>query len=185
MKLLLAIAISLACVAACDGGDGTVGPTDGAVGAACGGRAGATCAADQYCDFGNNRCGSDDGPGRCMPRPTFCPTLLVPERTCGCDGRVYSSACDVTFAGSDLDETGACTLDQDAFVCGYRQCKRRSELCQRAASDVGGEPDGFTCRGLPASCGTSPSCACLAGEPCGDRCDGDAATGFTLTCPGG
>ncbi len=184
MKLLLAIAISLACVAACDGSS-SAAPDGGGAGAACGGRAGATCAADHYCDFGNNRCGTDDAPGRCVPRPTFCPTLLVPEPTCGCDGRVYSSPCDATFGGADLDQSGACPLGQDTFVCGYRQCKLRNQICQRDTSDVGGEPDAFSCRGLPASCGPSPTCACLAGEPCGNQCTGDAASGFTLTCPGG
>ncbi len=180
MKLLVAIAILLA--ASCDGSSGGA---DGGVGAACGGRAGAACAADQYCDFGNNRCGSDDAPGRCMPRPASCPALLVPERTCGCDLRVYPSACDATLAGADLNEAGTCRLDPGAFACGYRQCSLTNQLCARTGSDVGGEPDAFTCRGLPSACGASPSCACVAGEPCGDRCAGDAASGLTLTCLGG
>ena len=181
MKLpLLALAILLAAVAACDGTDPGIG-VDGA----CGGRGGATCPADQYCDFGNNRCGGDDVTGRCMPRPASCPTLLIPERTCGCDGRVYSSPCDATFAGVDLNESGTCQIDSSAFVCGYRQCSLTTEHCVRTGSDVGGEADAFTCRALPAGCRTAPSCGCLAGEPCGDRCTGDAAAGLMLTCPGG
>jgi hypothetical protein len=179
---LLVLAILLAAAAACDGSAG-VNPDGG--GGACGSRGGTACPADQYCDFAGNRCGSDDVIGRCVPRPALCPRLLIPELTCGCDGRVYSSPCDATFAGVDLNESGACQIDAGAFVCGYRQCTRTTELCQRTGSDIAGEASTFTCRGLPAGCGTAPSCGCLAGEPCGDQCTGTAATGLTLTCPGG
>jgi hypothetical protein len=181
MKLpLLAISILLASVAACDGGDPGAG-----LGEACGGRTGATCAADQYCDFGNNRCGADDVTGRCTTRPTFCPALLVAEPTCGCDQRVYASACDALLAGADLNEGGTCPVDPGAFVCGYRQCSRSTEYCRRLGSDIAGEPPGFDCAGLPSGCGTSPSCSCLAGQDCSDLCAGDAAAGLTVTCPGG
>jgi hypothetical protein len=165
--------------------DDDVGPDIGP-GGACGGRAGGTCAADQYCDFGNNLCGADDTTGRCMPRPASCPALLVPERTCGCDGRVYSSACEVTLAGADLSQAGACPLDPGAFACGYRQCSRTTEYCLASPSDVPDDaPDSFACRGLPPGCGSSPSCACLSGQTCGNRCTGDAAAGFTLSCLAG
>lgn len=182
MKLAIAI-LALGLGAAC-GGDEAGGP-DGGAGAACGGRGHPACPADQYCDFPDNRCGVADAAGRCTPRPTFCPSLLVPELTCGCDRTVYSSACDATLAGADLDESGACDLTPGTFACGYRQCSGSNEFCQRAGSDVGGEPDGFACRALPAGCQGTASCGCLAGEPCGDRCTGDAASGVTLTCLGG
>lgn len=180
MKPLLAIAILLAVIAAC-GGEDTAG-ADAAPDGACGGRNGVACPADQYCDFANNRCGEDDAGGRCMPRPASCPALLVPEPTCGCDLRVYSSACDATLAGADLNESGRCELAAGAFVCGYRQCSQMNEYCRRDGSDVAGEPDGFSCRGLPGGC---RECACLSGEPCGDQCSGDGADGLTLTCRGG
>ena len=181
MRHLLAIVIAIASTgaAACDDAPGTAG-----LGEPCGGRGGAACGPDQYCDFGRNRCGADDMPGRCAARPATCPALLVPERTCACDGKVYSSACEAQLAGADLDQSGTCPLDPGAFACGYRQCKRTNQYCQRAVSDIGDEGDAFACLGLPAGCGTTPSCSCLAGQTCADRCTGDA-NGLTLTCPGG
>jgi hypothetical protein len=98
---------------------------------------------------------------------------------------VYSSPCLASLSGIDLNEGGTCPVEAGSFSCGYRQCTRSNQLCQRSRSDVGGEPDSFTCRGLPGGCGASPSCACLAGEPCGAACSGDATAGLTLTCPGG
>lgn len=178
-----ALALAFLCVlaAACaddGGGPGGVGGT----GAACGGRSGVVCAADLYCDFSDNGCGANDATGTCAKRPDSCPALLVPERTCGCDRRVYSSACEAEAAGADLDQSGACALDQGAFACGYRQCSLMNQLCRRSISDIGDEPDAFTCNGLPSGC---RSCSCLGGQPCGAQCDGDGTSGLTLTCPGG
>jgi hypothetical protein len=181
MKPLLAIAFLLAAVAACDDSTGELGGP----GAACGGRSGVTCTADQYCDFGGNRCGADDVSGVCKPRPDSCPPLLVPERTCGCDQIVYSSACEANLAGTDLNASGNCALDPGAFACGFRQCKKSNQYCQRSVSDVGGEPDTYTCLVLPAACGGTASCSCLPSQSCGGQCAGDSAGGLTLTCPGG
>lgn len=193
MKPLLALAAlaALAMVAALPGlgaGCGGEGVSPGVdadvVGATCGGRGGATCPASQYCDYGNNRCGGDDMTGVCRPRPASCPPLLVPERTCGCDGVVYPSLCDVMLAGSDLNGAGTCQVEAGSFACGYRQCTRATQYCERTASAFAELPDDFTCRGLPSGCGSTPSCACLTDQPCGDRCAGDAAAGLTLTCAG-
>ena len=188
MKLLLAVA-TLAALAAlgaagCGGESVSSGDDADMGGGPCGGRSGAKCSASQYCDYGNNRCGADDTTGVCRPRPDSCPTLLIPERTCGCDGVVYPSLCDVMLAGSDLNGAGTCQVDPGAFVCGYRQCTRATQYCERTASAFAQLPDDFACRGLPSGCGGTPSCACLAGQPCGDRCAGDAAAGVTLTCAG-
>ena len=179
----LALILALLCAAALGAGCG--GTDEALAGGACGGRGGDTCPADQFCDFGKNRCGADDVPGVCMPRPTSCPVLLVPERTCGCDGVVHPSACDTNLAGADVNAAGTCTLDAGTIACGYRQCNRGSQYCARSTSDVGSEPDAFTCLALPAGCGGTASCACLAGQPCGAQCSGDATSGVTLTCPGG
>jgi hypothetical protein len=181
MKPALAIPILLALVAACaDDSPGVVPP-----GGECGGRAGGTCPGDQYCDFTVDRCGTDDVTGVCRPRPASCPPLLVAERTCGCDLKVYSSPCDVMLAGTDLNAAGTCPLDAGAFACGFRQCNRTTQYCERDASDIGGTPDNFGCNGLPSACGTAPSCSCLAGQTCAAQCTGTASSGLTLTCPGG
>ena len=178
--LVAAAGLAAAALAACDDPAGPPAP-----GAACGGRDGVTCGPDQYCDFALNSCGATDETGRCMPRPANCPPQLVAERTCGCDGVVYSSACEATLAGTDLNENGTCRPDPGTFVCGYRQCRVANEVCVRSTSDVVGLPDSYTCGALPASCPSPPTCACLAGTGCGSLCQGDGATGLTLTCPGG
>ena len=74
----------------------------------CGGFAGATCDADEYCDWGTlpSDCGGADGSGTCKPRPTSCP----PEHGifCGCDGKVYDSPCDAALAGQGVRNEGPC-----------------------------------------------------------------------------
>jgi hypothetical protein len=180
MKLLFAILLLVALAAACDDGAQTVGP-----GAACGGRGGAACAVDQYCDFAGNKCGTDDVTGVCRPRPASCPQLLVPERTCGCDLHVYASPCDAQLAGTDWNQAGTCPLDAGAFACGYRQCNKTNEYCEHHGSDVGGTPDDFECRAAPLACRGAPTCGCVASQVCGTQCAGDASSGVTLTCPGG
>jgi hypothetical protein len=171
-----------------DAQPGLDGPVDAGTDAgerACGGRLGATCPGDQYCDFGTNSCGATDEEGVCRPRPTTCPDLLVAVPTCGCDGVVYGQDCEAYMAGTDLDALGGCPVPQGMFACGYTQCSLASQYCQRQVSDVGGEPDGYDCRPLPTCPSQFPTCACLAGEPCGAMCSGMGTTGLTLTCPGG
>lgn len=172
-------------LAACgDGGHGGDDAVDAAPGSACGARGTAACADDEFCDFGANGCGRTDDVGACRKRPTSCPLPLVPEPTCACDGKVYVSECESQKAGADLNASGSCPLQANNFACGYRQCADERQYCQRSTSDVGGEPDDFACKPLPA-CPATPDCACLAGQPCGSMCSGQGATGLTLTCPGG
>ncbi|MBK9036988.1 MAG: hypothetical protein IPL61_38015 [Myxococcales bacterium] len=169
--------------------DATATPIDAAPdapsGTVCGGLAGAACGPTEYCDFAGNTCGSTDETGVCAPRPVGCPDLLIAIPTCGCDGVVYSSPCDALAAGADLDASGSCPVPAGAFACGYAQCDLRTGYCRHDLSDVVGEPDTFTCVAVPSCPSEFPTCACLAGEPCGDACTGVGATGLTLTCPGG
>lgn len=150
----------------------------------CGGFGGGLCGPDEFCDFARNGCGAADEAGTCQPRPFGCPDTVF-EPTCGCDGTVYGSACDAAAAGTDVNANGTCKLEPGAFACGFTQCNLMTEYCQRAASDIGNEPDSFRCMPLPACPSQFPTCSCLANEPCGFQCAGDAATGLTLTCPGG
>ncbi|MEZ4403941.1 MAG: hypothetical protein R3B06_28210 [Kofleriaceae bacterium] len=179
--LLLSGLAATACGGAAD--DGMI---DAAAGVACGGFAGDTCAATEYCDFSRNTCGATDEQGVCVPRPTACPDLLVAIPTCGCDAVVYGSPCDAAAAGADLDDLGGCPVDADHFACGHAICGVRTSYCRHEVSDVVGEPDAFACVPAPAACPSgAPACGCLSAEPCGDACTGDSATGVTLTCPGG
>lgn len=176
--------LSIVVLAACGGGKGGgVFVPDGGSGLQCGGFAGTACPADEWCDFGRDDCGASDGTGICKPRPLVCGEIADP--VCGCDGRIHGNPCDAQALGIDVSAIGGCTADPGFFFCGPRQCAIESQFCQRVGSDIGGEPDGFSCNALPAGCGTTPSCACLEGVACTNACEGDAATGLTAVCFGG
>lgn len=183
MNLITSLALVIT-LAACEHGKGggTFTP-DGGSGIVCGGFSGATCPSNEWCDFPRDDCGATDGTGTCKPRPLGCPDLFAP--VCGCDGTVHSNACDGQALGVDVSVIGSCPPDPGFFSCGSQQCQLDSQYCQRTGSDIGGEPDSFTCNQLPGTCGVTPNCACLAAEPCGDQCSGDAANGFTVICLGG
>ena len=44
----------------------------------CGGIAGMSCGATEYCDFPNNHCGATDQTGFCMPKPEACTREYLP-----------------------------------------------------------------------------------------------------------
>jgi hypothetical protein len=104
---------------------------------------------------------------------------------CGCQGFVASNQCDAYAAGVDLDAEGNCKPADGTFSCGSSLCIVPGFYCEHSVSDVGGTPDGFTCKPTPPACTTAPSCGCLKNEPCGDWCSADAMGDWTLTCPGG
>lgn len=174
-----------------DGGQSTVDAPavdathyDAPPGGICGGNSGATCPAAQYCDFALNGCGAADETGVCTDRPIGCPDpVFIPH--CGCDGVVYGTDCDAYAAGTDLNKYGGCTVPAESFACGWSQCDRLTQYCQHSISDIGGEPDGYTCMAIPGCPSQFPNCACLVDEPCGSACTGDFANGLTLTCAGG
>ncbi len=66
--------------------------------------------------------------------------------------------------------SGQCTcLEADCkklFPCGNSYCNPASEYCLQGL-DAGSSSQ---CMALPAGCGATPTCACLANEPCGDWC---------------
>jgi hypothetical protein len=184
---MIRIAFVLLCMFGCGGGKGggSVNPDGGGSGRVCGGKLATPCEADEFCDFGRNGCGFDDGTGICRARPSGCPDIFAP--VCGCDGQTHSNECDANAAGTDVNASGGCPLPAGQFGCGFRQCAIDGTYCQRAGSDIGGEPDGFTCVAIPASCPSPATCACLqaANEPCASQCEGQGATGLTVTCLGG
>ncbi|AKF09409.1 hypothetical protein [Sandaracinus amylolyticus] len=66
------------------------------------------------------------------------------------------------------------------FECGPElRCAVEFEYCERVRSDVGGFPDDYACRALPASCS---SCDCL---PESGTCERGSEGGLTVTFPGG
>ena len=164
-------------------------PSDGATtdaidappptGALCGGFAAAKCAANEYCDFADNRCGIADGPGTCKRRPDVCPAV-VGRPVCGCDGKVHTSDCILYSDGFDLN-AGGCDVPPGSFACGYAVCNLATQYCQRDTKSP--EADVYSCVTLPQGCPTgAPTCECLRSEPCGVSCSGDERVGLTLTC---
>lgn len=187
---MLRLALLSVFLLGCEGGKGGGtfpdggGIGDGGSGRVCGGITAEQCPADEFCDFGTNSCGVTDEQGICVTRPTACPDIFDP--VCGCDGQSHGNPCDAAAAGFDVNANGGCPVAGGRFECGFRQCDIANTYCQRAGSDIGGEPDGFTCIGLPV-CAGPPSCACLQGanEPCATSCSGQGATGLTVVCLGG
>lgn len=169
-------------------GSGAAAGSGGGSGAACGGIGGLPCAADEYCDFADDSCGAFDGGGTCKKRPNGCPDLYSP--VCGCDGQVHANPCDTNAAGTDLSALGGCPPPQGWIACGTGFCEATMQYCQRATSDIGGEPDSYSCRMLPQGCNGVGTCACVANEPCGNiMCEvvagGGNTSGVMVTCPGG
>ena len=73
----------------------------------CGGFAGNTCSADQYCAYTEGSlCGAADASAACATRPTACDDIYAP--VCGCDRKTYPSTCDAAMHGQGVYTNGAC-----------------------------------------------------------------------------
>jgi hypothetical protein len=140
------------------------------------------CSATEYCDYPDNLCGTG-AEGTCKPKPTGCDFNYAP--VCTCDGTIASNECAGYTAGNDIDAENDCPPPTNTFACGNVFCQVGFEYCQRAVSDVGGEPDTYACKPVPDSCGKTPICSCLVNEPCGQWCQSSGLAQLMLTCPGG
>jgi Kazal-type serine protease inhibitor domain len=159
----------------------SVGAGGGPTGVHCGGLTPSPtppCAADEYCYYGPQNCGSYDNQGICKKRPDgACPPVF--DLTCGCDGQTYDNECEALEAGTDVNVNG-CTPPVGQFACGAHFCMYKAEYCVRTISDVLEEPPTFSCQPVPAGCAL-PNCACLSGVACGDTCQ-DTGVGQQVTC---
>jgi hypothetical protein len=140
------------------------------------------CAADEFCKYDEQNCGAVDNQGTCTKRPEVCDKNLHP--TCGCDGQIYENECAADAAGAGVNNNG-CMPPPGQFSCGAHFCHAQAEYCEREVSDIGGFPDIFTCKPVPAGCGATPSCACLSGVACGSTCAPTDNGGLKVTCFGG
>jgi hypothetical protein len=166
------------------GGSGNAGGggRGGGAGAGMCGSQGMTCSATQHCDWLDNRCGRSSalGSGECVNNPSGCGAVYEP--VCGCDGQVYSNACVASAAGQDVSETGGCTPPPNMFACGTRFCPRGTHYCHAVIGGPAGAPGSFSCVVYPASCGDTPTCACLSATTCGGSCVMQAAFEIRTTC---
>jgi len=74
---------------------------------ACGGFAGFTCSATEYCAYvPGQACGAADASATCQPRPAACTANI--DLVCGCDGKTYANICAAAQAGFGYGSKGAC-----------------------------------------------------------------------------
>lgn len=152
-------------------------------GTMCGGFMGKPCAANEFCDYPDDICGAADGSGFCKKRPPECPNNFQP--TCGCDGTVHGNPCDANSSGFDVNVLGGCTPPNGMFPCGSTFCELGLHYCEQVNSDIGGEPNTYSCKQLAPLCEQPPGCGCLKSVPCGDNCSMTPEGGLKVTCLGG
>lgn len=86
---------------------------DGPCTQVCGGIAGLTCEAGEYCKYPAGTCDIADRQGECAPLPDGCFDVYQP--VCGCDGHTYSNGCYAALAGVAIDYGGLCIRDIDVL----------------------------------------------------------------------
>lgn len=73
----------------------------------CGGFAGATCGANEYCNYpATASCGMADQTGNCAPKPQFCTAQI--QKVCACNGKTYNNECEANRAGVSARAQGPC-----------------------------------------------------------------------------
>lgn len=88
------------------------------------------CYFDEYCDYPDLGCGLTPRAteGVCRPRPESCAEGGNAE--CGCDGFLYTMACEAHRAGMDTGSSDACAPDASRhFACGDTRCVAGEEYC--------------------------------------------------------
>ena len=148
------------------GGGGTTG-AGGAGGATCS----PSCGSSEYCAL--STCGT--GVGTCVTRPVDC-IAQTEDIVCGCNGQLYRSPCEAEGAGVSISTVGGCEPPTGKFVCGTIFCAHGTQYCEKQVRGTGSQ---YLCRDLPAGCGATPACACIASV---SQCDcAVAANGELMT----
>jgi hypothetical protein len=119
------------------------------------------CPAGYTCHWEPSTCGRDGTAGKCVPRPTACPLMIICSPVCGCDGRTYCSPCEAWAAGTDVASAGYCD------AAGQRCGGALTVVCPEAyfcdyPDDACGAGELGYCRPRPRACTTeyAPVCGC-------------------------
>jgi hypothetical protein len=81
-------------------------PSSARVGQKCGGFAGMTCGAHEFCQLKTGVCFTPDMQGKCATRPDVCNKIFRP--VCGCNGQTFGNDCERMMAGQSKRHNGKC-----------------------------------------------------------------------------
>ncbi len=149
-------------------------PTGAGEGDSCGGMQSTPCAARLYCAKGISvRACRAMNAGVCKPLPTACPE--GGQQVCGCDHKVYSSACAAAKAGVAAQKTGTC----EGLTCGGRagDTCAKGDYCAFGRPECDAADRQGTCMSYPASCGSGdqPVKSCYRGKSFANLCEAHKA----------
>ncbi len=175
------------------GGKGGSGGASGAGGRGAGGHAtggaggGTSCTSSNDC-AANDVCGfpMQDGctaKGICFPAPMAICNAYSPG--CACDGSMISIACTGLpdgYVSKPLAHTGMCNTST-TFTCGTVQCNTTSEYCKVSEDGACCNPPSYACVAFPASCASTPTCACLKPSVAGGQCSESGGVTVTYAYP--
>ena len=119
------------------------------------------------------------GAGTCQLSTALCRETRIVGGVCGCDGRVYESACEAYRVDVDIGPATGCATPEGRLLCGNGFCHPATQYCCEFSPSQPG-----WCRLLPAACQNQPTpdCACLA-NPQVCRVIPGPTPGLGILCP--
>jgi hypothetical protein len=134
------------------------------------------CYFDEYCDYPDLACGKSSGEkdGVCRPRPATCTETGAPQ--CGCDGLLYTMACEAHRSGMDTGSDACAPDGAKHFACGDTTCRAGEEYCMISGFLTGRQ---YQCKPF-VDC-PAADCSCKP-DPCVGSCYEVLGGGTTHDC---